>query len=125
MFIPRPLVGLVAVAVAASPPLVRLAAALAVQLTRRAARESIYKQLVTTLQRPLGKSPLPVARAPPSMSGFTRKKFAGSPAAIEFACRVGSPARPVVELVPAGVNGFELYRPSAFTKFELVQLALL
>ena len=66
-----------------------------------------------------------MALAPPSMSGLTRKKFAGSPAAIEFACRLGSAARPVVEFVPAGVNGFELNCPSGLTKLVLVQFELL
>jgi hypothetical protein len=56
------------------------------------------------------------------MSGLTRKKFAGSPALMAFACRVGFPASPEFEFVPAGVNGFESYLDSGLMKLELLQL---
>src|SRR4051812_39498019 len=54
------------------------------------------------------------------MSGFSWKRFTGSPARTALARRVGSPDSPVLALVPAGVNGFGLKIASGLVKFVSV-----
>ena len=60
--------------------------------------------------------------APPSRSGLTTKKFAGTPAAAAFALRVALPIRPVV-FADANPNGFGLRAARKPRNVELVQFA--
>jgi hypothetical protein len=56
----------------------------------------------------------------PATSGLSRKRFRGRPAAAALARRCASPSRPVLALVPAGVNGLGLKTASGFVKSVLL-----
>src|SRR5438132_12942277 len=62
-------------------------------------------------------------KIPPSTAGLARKQVTGNPAAAAFARSAAVPSRPVVALMPAGVNGCGLKIASGFVKLVLDQLA--